>query len=161
MKSLLIIGAGGYGRVAKEIAELNGYTDIDFLDDNYSDSVGKISDVDTLQSNYDGCIIAIGNPDIREKVIGKIKKLATLIHPTAAVSKSAVIGDGCIVEANAVINTHAVIGRSTYICAGAVVNHDAIAGSYCQVDCNAVVAAGAALPDKTKVQSMEVWNQKL
>lgn len=33
MKSLLIVGAGGYGQLVKEIAELNDYEKIDYLDD--------------------------------------------------------------------------------------------------------------------------------
>ena len=32
MKSLLVIGAGGHGRVVKEIAQDIGYEKIDFLD---------------------------------------------------------------------------------------------------------------------------------
>ena len=34
MKSLLILGAGGYGQLVKEIAEILGYRKISFLDDN-------------------------------------------------------------------------------------------------------------------------------
>ena len=33
-KSLLIIGAGGHGKVVKEVAEAVGYDKIAFLDDN-------------------------------------------------------------------------------------------------------------------------------
>lgn len=32
-KKLVIIGAGGHGRVCAEIASMNGYSDISFLDD--------------------------------------------------------------------------------------------------------------------------------
>ena len=33
MKTLYIVGAGGHGRVVADIARLNGYDDIRFLDD--------------------------------------------------------------------------------------------------------------------------------
>lgn len=60
MKKLLILGAGQYGFVAKEVAEAMGcYSHIDFLDD-YSDiAVGKLNDIDTIE--YDEAFIAIGN----------------------------------------------------------------------------------------------------
>lgn len=69
------------------------------------------------------------------------------------------IEEGCIVKANAVINAHSRIGRGTYVCAGAVVNHDASICECCQIDCNAVVAVGAIVPEKTKIQSCTVWNK--
>ena len=160
MKSLLIIGAGGYGHVVKEIAEESGYTKVDFLDDVNPDSVGKISDIDRIQYNYDHCVVAIGNPDVREKLTRVITNPASMIHPKAVISNSASISDFCVIEANVVINTNAHIGEASYVCAGAVVNYDAYVGSLCQIDCNAVVTSGSIVPDKTKIQSCSVWVSK-
>ena len=43
MQNLLILGAGQYGMVAKEIAEsMRKYDHIDFLDDNNPIAVGKL-----------------------------------------------------------------------------------------------------------------------
>jgi lipopolysaccharide/colanic/teichoic acid biosynthesis glycosyltransferase len=42
--------------------------------------------------------------------------------------------------------------------AEAVVNHDASICKCSQIDCNAVVAAGAIVSEKTKIQSCTVWN---
>lgn len=159
MRSLLIVGAGGYGRLVKEIAALCGYDRIDFLDDNDPDSVGGIRDLEGIQDRYDGCVVAVGNPDVRERAAGAVRKLVKIVHPTAVISPSALVGDGCVIEANAVISAHARIGRASYLCAGAVVNHDAAVSDYCQVDCNAVVASGAAVPEKTKVHSCTVWEK--
>lgn len=42
-RNLLIIGAGGHGRVVKEVAEaLESYQKIDFVDDNSPEAVGKV-----------------------------------------------------------------------------------------------------------------------
>ena len=155
---LLIIGAGGYGRLVKETAELTEqFEQIDFLDDAYDGAVGKLCDLNVLQCNYDGCVVAIGNPEIREVVFNQIEKQITIIHPRAVISKSAVIGCGCVIEANTCINANAVIKEGSYICSGAVVNHDAQVSEFCQVDCNAVVTAGAILPKGTKLNSCSVW----
>lgn len=57
---LLIVGAGGYGRLVKEIAELTEqFEQIDFLDDAYEGAVDKLCDLKGLQKNYDGCVVAI------------------------------------------------------------------------------------------------------
>ena len=43
--NLLIIGAGGHGKVVAEVAEACGYENIAFLDDNSPEAIGKISDM--------------------------------------------------------------------------------------------------------------------
>ena len=160
MKSLLIIGAGGYGQLVRELADRSGYDTIDFLDDHLPGSAGTINDLEILQDRYDGCIIAIGDAEVRERIGERIRNLVTIVHPSAVVSRSAQIDNGCVIEANTTINAHATIGKASFVCAGAVINHDAFVGKYCQIDCNAVVASGAAVPDKTKVQSLSVWSER-
>ena len=64
---LLTIGAGGYGRLVKEIAELTGFSKPDFLDDNSPLAVGKIDELEKIEDKYDGSIVAIGKyKDLRE-----------------------------------------------------------------------------------------------
>lgn len=157
MKSLLIIGAGGYGRLVKELAELLGYERINFLDDNSSIAVGKIQELDDLQEDYDGAIVAIGNPTIREEIFSKLTNPVSLTHPDAIISPSAKIAKGCVVEARTVINTGATVKDSSFICAGAVVNHNALVGEFCQIDCNAVVGSGAVVDRGIKVESCTVF----
>ena len=44
---LLILGAGGHGKVVKEVAEATGrYEKIDFVDDHSNIAVGKVSDLE-------------------------------------------------------------------------------------------------------------------
>lgn len=161
MSSLLIVGAGEYGQSVKEIAELCGYSIVDYLDDNSNLAIGPLDDISKLQANYNGCIVAIGNPIIRETVSALIDNLITLIHPSSVISKSARIGRGCIVEANSTINANSTIMDGTFVCSGSVVNHDAIVESYSQVDCNAVIASGTIVPQRTKVDSCTVWNERV
>lgn len=158
---LLIVGAGGYGQLVKDIAELTGqYDQIDFLDDNSNEAIGTIGELHVKQKEYDGCIVAIGNPAIREKLFLEIDNPVSVIHPTAVISKRAVIGNGCVVEANAVVSANALVKEASYICAGAIVNHNAVVNECCQVDCNAVISAGSHLPKGSKVNSNTVFNGK-
>ena len=45
MKKIVIIGASGHGKVVADIATLNGYDEIFFLDDNEETKVGYEQDV--------------------------------------------------------------------------------------------------------------------
>ena len=159
MKSLLIVGAGGYGQLVKELAE-SEYQHIDFLDDNYSKAAGRIDDLERIQNRYDGVIVAIGNPVIRERVFRQIKKPASVIHPRAVISGSARIGPGCVIEANSVINPNVSVKEGCFVCAGAIINHDAVVNKFCQIDCNAVVESGAVVPEGTKVEGCTVFKRK-
>lgn len=68
-KNLLIIGAGIYGLVVKEIAEsMNCFEKIDFVDDNQKTTsngievIGTSADIGRLSQDYENAIVAIGNP---------------------------------------------------------------------------------------------------
>lgn len=157
MKSLLIMGAGGYGRYIKDLAETLGYGEIEFLDDESPLAIGKLKDINIYKDNFDEVIIAIGNPLIRKHYFNVIQNHAILIHPTAVISKNAKLCNGVIIEANAVIANEVVIKEGTFICAGSVVNHNAIVNQFCQIDCNSVVGSYSVVPEGMKVNSCQFW----
>lgn len=49
MKRLLIIGAGGHGKVVAEVAKDIGYEEIAFLDDSSSVAIGRAADIEKLR----------------------------------------------------------------------------------------------------------------
>ena len=115
-RNLLIIGAGVYGAVAKEIAQATGrFDEISFIDDGakiaYSgdEVIGTVEDIESLSCAFANVSVAIGNPAVRLSLIGRIEertscKVVSLISPLAYVSGSAEIGRGSIVEPMAVIH---------------------------------------------------------
>lgn len=152
MRTLLIVGAGGHGRVVAEIAMACGYdaNAIAFLDDNSPDAVGKIEDMPLYAPKYDGVFVAIGNNALRQKIIDQLKQvegatLVTLVHPTAYVSPSATVGAGTVVEPKAVINTHSQIGQGCIISVGTVVDHDCVIGDFCHINAGVVCSAGSCV----------------
>lgn len=161
--NLLIIGAGQYGQVAKEIAEsMEWFDKIDFLDDNAEIAVGKIAEYEKFAGKYSYAIVAIGNADLRLAYIRQLEScfsIAVLISPKAYVSQSAKIMQGSIAEPFAVVNANSAVGEGTLICAGAIVNHNAIIGDACQLDCGSVVEANAIVPDKTKLGCNKVFSR--
>ena len=168
-KNLLIVGAGIYGLVVKEIAEsLEIFETISFIDDraeNASDGtkvLGKTSDIDKLIRDHQNIIVAIGNPEVRLKLLQELSQntmchIVTLVSPKAYVSPSAQIGCGCIIEPMAVVHAGCVLETGCIISAGAVVNHASTCCDGVHVDCNATVPGYSKVPPATKVYSGTVF----
>lgn len=171
-RNLLIIGAGIYGVVAKEIAEsMNCFEKIDFVDDNAKSTsdgipvIGTTNDLGELACRYSDAIVAIGDPKVRLSLIKKLEEetilnVVTLISPRAYVSPTAQIMKGSIVEPMAVVHTGAVIAVGCIISAGAVVNHASMCCDGVHIDCNATVAGNIIVPVGMKVKSGEVYDKK-
>lgn len=160
---LLILGAGQYGQVAKEVAESMGcFEKIAFLDDKSEIAIGKLSDYKRLSADYNYAFVAIGNPDLRLEFIKRLDNVcietAVLVSPYAHVSPYAQLMKGTIVEPMAVVNANSVVGVGVYICAGAIVNHNSSIGDGCQLDCGSVVGSNVNLPAKTKLKYNEVFD---
>lgn len=131
MKKLLIIGAGGHGRVVKEVAESTGqYDRIDFLDDNSKDAIGTIDDLENLHDQYDSAFVGIGNNSFRMECIERLKNIGyeipVLVHPTTYISKSANIGIGTAVEPKALVNANTQVGEGCIISVGSIIDHDVV-----------------------------------
>ena len=164
-KNLLILGAGQYGCVVRETAEALGlFERIDFLDDENPIAVGKMAEYVDLRGTYSCAFVAMGNPELRKQWLEKLEQagyeLPVLVHPSAYVSPSAVLGKASIVEPMAVVNTAAVVEMGGLLCAGCVVNHNAHVLAVCQIDCNAVVASNAVVTEGTKVASGTVYERE-
>ena len=71
--NLLILGAGGHGRVVKETAEaIGGFEQIDFLDDQLDLAIGKCEDFQEYINDYSYGFVAIGNNEQRIRWIEKL-----------------------------------------------------------------------------------------
>ena len=160
-KSLLIIGAGGHGRVVKEVAEALGYDKIAFLDDNSADAIGKIADSKSFVQEYQAAFVGIGNNKFRNELLQRLEQegyeTPALLHPTAYISKTAVIGKGTVVEPKAIVNANSRVGVGCIISVGAIVDHDVTIEDYCHINSGAICMAGSQIKKKfTKVDAGEV-----
>ena len=158
--NLLIIGAGGHGKVVSEIAADCGYRKIDFLDDNSSDAIGKISDLEKFTGQYECAFVGIGNNRFRGELIEKLEELGyqvpVLIHPTAYISRTAKIEKGTLVEPKAIVNANTAILTGCIISVGGIVDHDAIIEKCCHINVGAIVKAGATVEEYTQLEAGEV-----
>ena len=161
-KKLLILGAGQYGRVIKELAQETGnYSMIAFLDDKTSESVlGKLNDYHLFTGIFEDAVVAIGNPVIRLKwlkVIEEKYNIPVIVHPKAYISPSAVIDHGTIVEPFAVVHTSVKVGFGCIISAGAIINHNSVLEDGVHCDCGSVIPARTVVKTMRKIVQGETY----
>ena len=155
MKRLVIIGASGHGKVIADMAELCGYRDIVFLDDNESiKSCGKypvLGTVSTVAGICGDVTVAIGNAESRQRIQDRVEKsrLATLVHPGAVVAEDVKLGAGTVVMAGTVINPGTVTGAGCIINTASSVDHDCRLGDFVHVAVGAHVAGNVSIGDRT------------
>ena len=157
-KNLIILGAGGHGRVVKETAEaMNNFDKIEFLDDNSEMAIGKLNDISELSKEYRYAFVAIGNNELRMEWIKRTEELGSIlpviIHPKAIVSPSASIYPGTIVTVGALIQTNVVIEKGCIIGAGTIIDHDSFIGYGTHVDCGAIVKSHCVVMSNKKIES--------
>lgn len=173
MKSLVLIGGGGHCKSVIDVAESAGYTILGILD--RPEEVGKkvlgydvIGTDDDMAKYVDQAvfIVTVGqikSPDLRIKLHKMIEqaggKLATIVAPTAHVSKYAQLGEGSVVMHQAVVNADAKIGKGCIVNTFANIEHDVVVGDYCHISTGAMVNGGATITDGTFLGSQSVVNQ--
>lgn len=148
MKKLLLVGAGGFGRVVLEHA-MKDY-DCAFLDDGEATVVdgipviGSINDMEKLYGEYELLLVTIGNNALREKLYSRAAKCGfsfpNIIVPSAYISPRAHIGSGVIILNNAVVQNHAKCGDGCILNPGIELHHDSVIGNNCLIYTNSVMA---------------------
>jgi sugar O-acyltransferase (sialic acid O-acetyltransferase NeuD family) len=153
-KTLVIIGAGGHGRVVADCAEqLAQYTEILFLDDCVTQRqksahwtiAGPISHWEAYGNKAD-FIVALGDNLLRARIQQQLQtaniSMANLVHPSASVSPHSQLGEGIVIFANAVVNIGARIENGSIINTNATVDHDCHIGEFCHVSPGVSIAGG-------------------
>ena len=151
MKKLIIIGASGHAKVVANIAVLNGYRDIVFLDDD--ENVKKCAGWPVVGKSTEApngeIFVAVGNTATRKRLMERYKEREqpVLIHPSAIVSESVEIGDGSVVMAGAVINPSTKIGKGVIVNTSSSIDHDCFVGDYCHVSVGAHMCGTVTVGD--------------
>ena len=145
-RPLVILGAGGHGRVVLDTALAAGWTLSGFIDG--TKSIGEhvnnlpviggdrlLDDPSFLIQHL--FVVAIGDQQARRRlsldICDKGGQLATMQHPACVVSASALIGDGTVMIAGAIVNANARVGRFCILNTGCTVDHDCELGDGVQI----------------------------
>ncbi len=161
-KSLLILGAGGFGQMVREIALELGYEKVVFLDDAAKGEavIGMCCDYLLRHAEYPSAVAAFGNNKTRlywtEKLMEAGYEVPAIVHPSAIISPSALLEPGCFVMHRAVVNTNTRIARAALINSGAVVDHDSVVCVGAHVGLGSVVKAYCTIEAGQKVEAGEV-----
>lgn len=176
MKHLIIIGAGGMGRVMYDMArESIGYqSDYDikgYIDDNlhsldnfigYPPIIATISDY-TPQTD-DIFICSIGGNSRKacmESILRKGGEFLTLIHQTARIGTNVELGKGCMVGAFTTIAADAKIGNYNFIQSNMIIGHDVVIGNWNRIDSHTMLIGGITIGNENMIHSAAVINHEV
>ena len=158
MNRLVIIGAGGHGKVIADNALKNGYTDICFVDDYATGEVmgfpiiGTSADIPKLDDGKTDFVIGIGNNAVRKMIAEKYNvNWVSLLHPSAQIAVNVSVGKGTAVMAGAVINACATVGEHCIINTRAVIEHDDIIEDYVHISPNAALGGTVHIGEETHI----------
>lgn len=159
-KYLLIVGAGGHGKVVVDVAEsLGDYDDIFFIDARFPvlerhygrQVIGNDQSIDDWVRPNVNFIVAIGDNVIRSHVFSslsvKCASFATLVAP------SATIASGCTIGAGTVVFPKATIGPDTIIGNNVILNTACKLDGHIKIDDHAHIAPGSKLSVDVRVGS--------
>ncbi|QGZ30563.1 acetyltransferase [Stutzerimonas stutzeri] len=161
MKMLAVLGASGHGRVVADTAECCGWETIVFFDDAWPELqnngvwpvVGNTAALMERLADFDGVLVAIGSNRTRSAKLHELElaggRLATLIHPSATVSRYAEVAEGTVVLAGVVVNAGVNIKRGVILNTGCSVDHDCVLGSAVHISPGARLAGGVCIGDES------------
>jgi len=155
---LVIVGAGGHGKVVADNALKNGYTDIVFVDDCAAGAcmgyliLGTTAEMEKLNDGRTDFVIGIGNNEARKRIAQKYDvHWVRLIHPSAQVGIQTAIGEGTVIMAGAIVNAGAKIGMHCIINSGAIVEHDNVIGNYVHLSPRATLGGAVQIGEQTHI----------
>ncbi len=161
LKPVIIIGAGGHGRVVLDGLlcsgrEIQGIVDMDskLWGTNIRGVrvLGGDEVIETFSSNDVWLANGIGGnrlPAHRQSIFEKWKKngyaFTHVIHPSAVIAKDSTLGEGCQVFAGAVIQPGAKISDNVLVNTRAVVEHDCKIGRHSHLAPGSVLSGGVEI----------------
>jgi sugar O-acyltransferase (sialic acid O-acetyltransferase NeuD family) len=165
--NLILIGAGGHGRVVLDAVRTRSeYHVVGFID--IDPTITAVEDVpvlggdevfETLSSrNISHGLVTLGatGPSSQRQALFKRMRGAGLegaivVHRDATVAASSQLGEGTVVLAGAVVNPGARIGQNVIVNTGAIVEHDCTIGDHAHLSPGAVLGGGVQVGDRAHV----------
>lgn len=147
---LYVVGTGGVGREALDVALAAGDQVHGFLDEAPAGPVRGL-DVRALEDVHGPAryVVGIASPAARARLSALLDArglcAVRLVHPRAVIAPAGEIGDGSIVMANAHVSSSVVLGRHAQVHYNATVGHDTVLDDYASIYPGANVAGNVRL----------------
>lgn len=164
---VLIYGGGGLGKMAVDILKTRHELNIYGLIDKSKDvkdimgikSVGSNEDLDRLFAEgyrqIVNCVGFLNKAHYRRPIYEMLKEkgfiFPNVIHRSAIIEQSAVLGEGNMVMAGAIIGSDVKVESNCIINSGAIISHGCIIGSHCHITSGAVLAGDVIVGENTLI----------
>lgn len=177
MKDIIVYGSGGMAREVVELIEdINRATPewniLGYIDDTKGESDELVHGYRILGTSgwlenvkhpvY--TVLAVSNPEAKEIIYQKIRHypllFPILIHPSARVAQSAVIGEGSVIGIDCIVSVNVHIGRHVFLNMRTVVGHDAVIRDFSSCLVNCIVAGNVTVGEKTLIGSGSIIMEK-
>lgn len=141
-KKISIIGKGGHSKVVANI--ICGSDNV--VSKYYDDGDEECDNID-LVGDGELCICAIGDNDVRRRVVERVGdgvKWANAVHGGAIVADDLVMGVGNVICPGVVVQPSVVVGDHCIINTSSSIDHDCVIGDYVHI-CPGVVLCGTVV----------------
>lgn len=140
-KTLCIYGTGGFGREVLCCfldTPAAAHTAVCFMEADEHYQATELMGVPVIRrsafdpARYD-VVVAIGDPATRRRVVADLPAAttyATLIHPSAVLSRWVEVGAGTVITAGVVLTCHIRLGRHAQLNLHTTIGHDCTMGDY-------------------------------
>lgn len=154
---VILIGNGGHSRVIQDMIRAHSHIKIyAILDDrNESESLingiihAPLSSLDRLLESDTKIIVAIGSNQVRRTIVERLnlssETFLSVVHPSAIISPSAVIGNGTVIMPSTVVNANTIVGDHCIVNTGALIEHDNRVSSYSHISPNATLTGNVTV----------------
>lgn len=167
MQRIIIVCAGGHGRVVADILDCSRRAGAErmplgFVDDTPGLSGTYVAGLPVLGPTaalaaieHDAIVVAMGDNAIRRQMTarfsGEGEHLTAAIHPRATLSSTARIGAGVVIFAGAVVQPGVTLGHGSVLCTNSSVDHDSEVGDFVLISAGATVGAHAQIGDEALI----------
>ncbi|QAA94712.1 acetyltransferase [Pollutimonas thiosulfatoxidans] len=162
LRSLVLLGAGGHAKVLLSLMvslgrEIIGVCDPDLVKRGTSKwrGIPVLGDDSALESidccavdavNGIGCLPgSVARRALYLHTVGRGFRFATLVHPSAYVDSTAILGPGTQVMAGAVVQADAALGENCIVNTGAIIDHDCLVGDHVHIAPGVTLAGGVSI----------------
>ena len=163
MKKLLIVGAGGWGRVVRQWAldiqrQDYRWESVKFLDDNPDvlDKFGLRHELAGSIANYqpssdEELACGIGDPLVKLEICEQLRQkgavFTNIVHPNALVTENGKVGVGITVSPFAALVINTLVGDFVTVNAFSIIGHDAIIEKGCTLSAHCDIMANVHLEE--------------
>jgi sugar O-acyltransferase (sialic acid O-acetyltransferase NeuD family) len=163
-KPVIIIGNGGHARVLIDILliqkrEIIGYTAPNQENNPYSITYlggdEEILKYDSQEIELVNAIGSVSDTRLRANIFNIFKskgyRFSTIIHPSAIISDTVILGEGVQVMAGAVIQPFVKIDDNTIVNTASSIDHDCRVGKHCHIAPGCVISGGVIVGEGTHI----------